>query len=61
MAKNYFELLLEKELIEMTDNTGNVNELQEPSKDTIDFILNYSKSLSVNQNDKLGPIFLNLN
>jgi len=61
MAQNYFELLLEKELIEMTEDTGSIKSLYEPSKSSVDFILNYSKSLSVQFNDKLGPVLLNLN
>ena len=61
MEHKYSEVPSEKELNEMTDFTGNVNELQEPSKYSVDFILSYSKSLSVQINKKFGPIFLNLN
>tara|TARA_B100000795_G_C22787770_1_gene435411 strand:+ start:241 stop:426 length:186 start_codon:yes stop_codon:yes gene_type:complete len=61
MAQNYFELLLEKELIEMIEDTGKIKYLQEPNQSSVDFILNYSKSLSVQFSDKIGPVLLNLN
>ena len=56
MANKYSEVPNEK-----TDIKGNVNSLQEPSKRSVNFILNYSKSLSVQINKKLGMILLNLN
>jgi|TARA_B110000261_G_C12995719_1_gene322134 hypothetical protein len=61
MAQNYFELLLEKELIEMIEDTSKIKYLQEPSQSSVDFILNYSKSFSVQCSDKIGPVLLNLN
>tara|TARA_B110000211_G_C13948955_1_gene495220 strand:- start:71 stop:256 length:186 start_codon:yes stop_codon:yes gene_type:complete len=61
MAQKYSEVPNEKELNEMTNITGDVNSLHEPSKNSVDFILNYSKSLSVQFNEKIGPIYLNLN
>lgn len=61
MAQKYSEVPNEKELNNMTDKTGDVNSLHEPSKYSVDLILNYSKSLSVQFNEKLGPILLNLN
>ncbi len=56
MANKYSEVPNEK-----TDIKGNVNSLQEPSQRSVNFILNYSKSLSVQINKKLGMILLNLN
>ena len=35
--------------------------IAEPSKESIDFILNFSKSLSVIRSEKVGEMFLNLN
>tara|TARA_B100000768_G_C11080564_1_gene290622 strand:- start:434 stop:619 length:186 start_codon:yes stop_codon:yes gene_type:complete len=61
MEHKYSEVPSEKELNEITDFTGNDNELNEPSKYSVDFILSYSKSLSVQVNKKFGSIFLNLN
>lgn len=61
MEHKYSEVPSEKELNEITDFTGNDNELHEPSKYSVDFILSYSKSLSVQVNKKFGSIFLNLN
>jgi hypothetical protein len=61
MAQKYSEVPNEKELNEMTNITGGVNSLHEPSKNSVDFILNYSKSLSIQFNEKIGPIYLNLN
>lgn len=61
MAHKYSEVPNEKKINEKTDIIGNVNSLHEPSQRSVDFILNYSKSLSVQINKKLGTILLNLN
>ena len=61
MENKYSEVPNEKELNKLTDFTGDANQLHEPSKYSVDFILSYSKSLSVQVNKKIGIIFLNLN
>ena len=61
MENKYSEVPNEKELNKVTDFTGDINQLYEPSKYSVDFILSYSKSLSVQVNKKIGTIFLNLN
>ncbi len=58
MAKNYSKETsykrFEKEM--ETHNTS-----FEPSEESIRFILNYSKSLSVRTSEKVGTLFLSLN
>ena len=61
MENKYSEVPNEKELNKLTDFTRDANQLHEPSKYSVDFILSYSKSLSVQVNKKIGIIFLNLN
>lgn len=58
MAKYYSKEVSEKELEMKFDAAMNV---AEPSKESIDFILNFSKSLSVKESEKVGTMFLNLN
>lgn len=58
MAKNYSKEISDKQLVKEFELVTN---FAEPSKDSIDFILSYSKSLSVKKSEKLGRFFLNLN
>ena len=58
MAKHYTKEISDKELEKEIKSVIN---FVEPSKESIDFILNYSKSLSVENSKKLGRLFLNLN
>ena len=58
MAKHYTKEVSNKQLEKEIQAAMNV---AEPSKESIDFILNFSKSLSVKKSEKVGTIFLNLN
>lgn len=58
MAKYYTKDFSEKQLENEIKAAMNV---AEPSKKSIDFILNYSKCLSVKESDEIGTMFLNLN
>lgn len=60
MGKNYSEHLSEK-ITDKLLNDGNQNLLCNPSEKSVDFILNYSKSLSVVNSSGLDSIYLNLN
>ncbi len=58
MAKHYTKELSKKQLEEEIKAVINI---AEPSKESIDFILNFSKSLSFIRSEKIGEMFLNLN
>ena len=58
MAKNYTKETSDKKLAQEIESVIN---FAEPTKESIDFILNYSKSLCVEKSEKLGRLFLNLN
>ena len=58
MAKYYTKEVSDKELEKEIEAAMNV---AEPSKESIEFILNFSKSLSVKKSKKVGTMFLNLN
>ena len=58
MAKYYTKNYTDKEIEKQIEEAMNV---VEPNKKSIDFILNYSKSLSVQKSKEMGDMFLNLN
>jgi hypothetical protein len=58
MAKHYSKEISDKQLENITDSSINY---YEPSKKSIDFILNYSKSISVEKSENIGTFFFNLN
>jgi len=58
MAKHYTKESSKKNSEEEVKAAINI---AEPSKESIDFILNFSKSLSVIRSEKVGEMFLNLN
>jgi len=58
MAKYYTKDFSEKQLENEIKAAMNV---ARPSKKSTDFILNYSKSLSVKESEDIGTMFLNLN
>ena len=58
MAKHYFKGITDKQLEEISESSIN---FQEPSKKSIDFILNYSKSISVEKSENVGIMIFNLN
>jgi hypothetical protein len=58
MAKNYSKEISDKQLENITDSSMHFHE---PSKKSIDFILNYSKSISVEKSENVGAFFINLN
>lgn len=58
MAENYSRKTSFKRFEKKIDS--NVN-CMEPSDESVQFILNYSKCLSVKTSEKIGPLFLSLN
>lgn len=58
MAKNYSKETSFKRFEKEFDSNDNCIE---PSDESIQFILNYSKCLSVRTSEKIGPLFLSLN
>lgn len=58
MAKYYTKEVSNKQLEKEIQAAMSV---AEPSGKSVDFILNYSKSLSVKKSEKVGTMFLNLN
>lgn len=58
MAKYYTKNNVDKEIEKQIEEAMTV---AEPNQKSIDFILNYSKSLSYKKSEKMGDMFLNLN
>lgn len=58
MAKHYTKEISNNKLEKEIEAAMSI---AEPSKKSIDFILNFSKSLSVKSSEKVGTMFLNLN
>ena len=58
MAKNYTK---ETSLKRFEKETHSRENFIEPSEEVTQFILNYSKCLSVRTSEKIGPLFLSLN
>ena len=58
MAKNYSKETSFKRFEKDFDSNNNC---MDPSDKSIQFILNYSKCLSVRTSEKIGPLFLSLN
>lgn len=58
MAKYYTKDFTDKEIEKQIEEAMLI---VQPSKKSVDFILNYSKSLSVKKSKDVGDMFLNLN
>ncbi|MDG1517405.1 MAG: hypothetical protein P8Q42_05210 [Flavobacteriales bacterium] len=56
MDKHYSKETSDKEF-----ENAEMNYISEPSEAAVEFILNYSKSLSFRQSEIVGSVFINLN
>ncbi len=58
MAKNYSK---ENSFKRIEKEIESLNTFVEPSEESVQFLLNYSKCLSFRTSKKIGPLFLSLN